>query len=218
MLGAITGAMKPFALLEKLERSIPSKMLASWIESVHKPNRDLCGRAVAELRSEAPAGVVDDQAAVHYFASRSARDAFILQFISGRYSSLLVFFFDIHRTERHLANLAGTLILLRDPDTEVGEWRQQALNTLAGVSPEISRLRRAGTLFRKMLLRSGAQTMASAALRRSLAPRGLLGHLSLSGATALWSYGEVVVAAANAGRTQEPAVPVSYVAVSYQAS
>jgi hypothetical protein len=222
MVGATVAGMKPFSFLKKLERSVPSRMLASWIESVHKPNRELCVRAAAELRSAAPAGQIDERAAVHYFASKSARDAFILQFISGRFSSIVVFFFDLHRTERHLSNLAGTLVLVRQPDKEVGEWREEALNYLAGVSPEASRLGRAGQLFRKMALRTGAQTMATATLRRTLAAKGLLGRLSMSGAHALWSYGEVVVtagyAAGAAASTQEPAVPVPYVAVAYQVS
>lgn len=205
--------MKPRGFIKRLEKSIPSKMVASWLESVHSPNRELCQRLAVELLERS--GNSDESAAVRYFAAQSARDAFVLHFISGPLTSVLVFFFDVHRTERHLSNLAGTVILMHDPDKNIVEWREQSLNYLAGVSEDASRFKRARKLFRRMMIRNGAQTLATQTLKRTIAPKGIVGHLTMCGAHALWSYGEVVMAASD--RTKQHLSSLVPVAVAHSA-
>lgn len=180
---------------------------------MHSPNRALCERLAAEF-SESK-GSVNEAAAVRHFATQSARDAFVLHFISSPMTSVLVFFFDVHRTERHLSNLAGTVILMHEPDKSAVDWREQSLNYLAGVSADATRFTRARKLFRRMMIRNGAQTLATQALRRTIAPKGIIGHVTMSGAHALWSYGEVVMAASD--RTTQIVSPLVPVAVAQRA-
>lgn len=144
--------------------------------------------------------------AVHRFARHSARDAFLLQFLSGPLTVPLVFLWDLRRTETHLSNLAGTMVLLHNPEVPDEQWREDALNYLAGVDRDTTRLRRSARLMRKLLLRGAAQRLATRGLRTVVPRKTLAGRVALSCANGLWAYGEILVAARSAAKAQHDEV------------